>query len=340
MRPTTKDLAKEAGVSLATIDRVLNDRPGVKKPTKDKVNRAIEKIGFVRNIQAANLARSKSYNFQFILTETGGAFRKELLDRIKEANNSFRTDAVQIESAFIDTNDPHAVANYLTSLDPKEVDGVALMVPESPQVRDATSRLTKRGIEVVQFLSGQPKTSELDFVGIDNHAAGATAASLLGRFLKPASGKVMVISDTMQSRDALERRLGFDEIFGKDFPNYHVLPSLETYGNPTRTARVVNQCVENNPDICAVYVISPEAEQSILEIEKSIGTDNVVLVAHERTEFTERALKDDKIDAIIAQNTGHSVRSAIRIMKARRELREPFASQETIRIEILLKQNL
>lgn len=340
MRPTTKDLAREAGVSLATVDRVLNDRPGVKLRTVTRVNEAIEKIGFVRNIQAANLARSKSYKFQFILPHSGGAFRNELIKRIKEANVSLIADAIMVETAHIDVNDPHIVANYLTSLKSDAIDGVAIMVPETPQVRDAIARLTERGIEVVQFLSGQPKVSKLDFVGIDNHAAGSTAASLVGRFLKPSKGKIMIISDSMQSRDALERRLGFDEVMLAEFPDFDVLPSLETYGSEKRTKHIIQQCVENNPDLCAVYVMNSEAERSIAELENTMGADNLVLVAHERTAFTEQALLNDQIDAIIAQNTGHAVRSAIRIMKARCEQREPFTSQETIRIEILLKQNL
>jgi len=46
------------------------------------------------------------------------------------------------------------------------------------------------------------------------------------------------------------------------------------------------------------------------------------------------------IDAVIAQDPGHAVRSAIRIMRARSDAREPLAAQEKIRIEILLKENL
>ena len=65
LRPTTKDLAKEAGVSRATVDRVLNGREGVKEKTVIRVNEAIEKLGFVRNIQAANLAKSQKYRFVF-----------------------------------------------------------------------------------------------------------------------------------------------------------------------------------------------------------------------------------------------------------------------------------
>ena len=51
-------------------------------------------------------------------------------------------------------------------------------------------------------------------------------------------------------------------------------------------------------------------------------------------------LVDERIDAVIAQDPGHAVRSALRIMRARSDHRELLASQERIRIEVLLKENL
>jgi LacI family transcriptional regulator len=64
------------------------------------------------------------------------------------------------------------------------------------------------------------------------------------------------------------------------------------------------------------------------------------VVAHERTPFNERALRDERLDAIIAQNPGHAVRSALRILRARRDKRQLISTQEKIRIEILLAENL
>lgn len=340
MRPTLKDLAKASGVSLATIDRVLNERIGVRTDTIVKVNETIKQIGYQRNMQAANLARQKVYNFEFLLPCTGDLFLKELVAKIEDMNSTFAVEMTSAHAKQVPVEDPHSVANYLTSLNSDDIDGIAIMLPESPPVRDAISRLSERGIRVVQFLSGQPKVSEMDFVGIDNHAAGATAGNILGRFLGYSSGKILVISETMQSRDSIERRLGFDEIITQEFKHLEVLPSVETYGNATRTERVIKNSVQNNPDLCGVYIMNSEAELPVRAIEDMMDPNNLVMVAHERTSFTEAALKCDKLDAIIDQHTGHAVRSAIRIMRARCEQREPFASQETIRIEILLKQNL
>ena len=94
MRPTTKDLAHAAGVSLATIDRVLNGRPGVREETVKAVNQAIDALGFVRNLSAANLARGKTYRFLFLLPRRGDQFLEALVERIEEARDGVAGDSV------------------------------------------------------------------------------------------------------------------------------------------------------------------------------------------------------------------------------------------------------
>ena len=340
MRPTTKDLAIEAGVSLATVDRVLNDRSGVRQDTVDKVNQAIEKLGFTRNLIAANLARGKEYRFLFLLPRTGDQFLAGLIARINEANIAFSAEMNRAEVVHIHENDPHQIANFLTGLDPKSVDGVAIMAPESPQVRDAKARLGERGIDTVSFIAGQIAMDRNDFVGIDNHAAGATAGRLMGRFHAGKAGKILVIAETMHARDSLERRLGFDEVINSDYPQLDVLPSLETYGDAERTARILRTSFASHDRIAGIYIICAEARVPLQQVIQAFSHDRPVVIAHERTHFTEAALQSNQIDALITQDPGHLVRSAIRILRARKDRRVILASQEKIRIEILIKENI
>jgi LacI family transcriptional regulator len=339
MRPTTKDLAKAAGVSLATVDRVLNDRPGVREDTVKIVHEMIEKIGFIRNLSAANLARSRSYRFLFLVPRTGDQFLAELIARVAEANTTLASDMSFAEVAQIHESDPHQIADYLSALDPQAVDGVAIMAPESPQARDAKAQLRRRGIETVTLISGQTSGDEV-FVGIDNHAAGATAGRLMGRFLADRRGKLMVIAETMRARDSLERRLGFDEIINADYPQLNVLPSLETHGDPDRTERVLAQTLASHSDICGIYLLGSEARLPLQKVAHLRPEAKPIIIAHERTPFTEAGLRSGQIDALITQDPGHLVRSAVRIMRARCDRREVLASQEKIRIEILLSENL
>lgn len=340
MRTTTKDLAKAAGVSLATVDRVLNDRSSVSAKSRAKVLEAIEQTGFVRNSAAGNLARGRDFQFRFVLPKEGDQYLRALLAQIQELNDSLAPEMIAVDSHQVSIRDPHAFAQYLSDLTPGEVDGVAVMAPESPPVRDALTRLTERGIQVVQFLSGQENIDQFDFVGVDNFAAGSTAGRLMGRFLPNSAGKVMVISETMQALDSIQRRLGFDQIIGQHFLNLTVLPSLETYANELRAERIIERQFEQNSDIVGVYVLSPEARIPLESVSRFRELNKLNIIVHERTEFSEHYLSNSKIDAIIAQNPGHAVTSALHLMRSRIEKRAPFSKQVDMRIEILLQDNL
>lgn len=337
MRPTTKDLARTAGVSLATVDRVLNGRAGVRQETVDAVTAAVEKLGFVRNLSAANLARGRTYRFEFLLPAQGDQFLASVVDRVIEARRAFAAELVDLRVSHRITDDPHQIARLLSGIDLETLDGIALMATESPQVRDATARLRERGVQVVHFGSGPPTGT--DFVGVDNRAAGATAGRLMGRFTH-AKGEVLVITETMNARDSLERRQGFDRVLTRDFPGLTALPSLETRGDPARTRAIVRAACAGHPQIIGAYVLSSEARPALEAIAEAVDPVGLTIIAHERTPFTEAWLLDGRLDAVIAQNPGHLVRSAIRVLKARCDDREPIASQEEIRIEILLAENL
>ena len=115
LRPTTKDLAKAAGVSRATVDRVLNGRDGVKQKTVEKVNAAINELGFTRNIQAANLAKSKRYHFIFALPRSGDAFLQEIIKHIHDGEKAFSQEQIWCDVHQIDENDPSPIWNSFYS---------------------------------------------------------------------------------------------------------------------------------------------------------------------------------------------------------------------------------
>jgi LacI family transcriptional regulator len=339
-RPTIKDLAEEAGVSLATVDRVLNGRAGASKKTIHAVNSAIERIGFERNHVAATLARKRGYRFGFVVSSVPGQFLDEVLKRIEEANAALGPEMVQAVVLRVDQSDPHQVAGYLGRLSADDFDGVAIMAPETPQIRDAIKRLEERGMRSIAFIANQQTDEPDNFVGIDNRAAGATAGRIMGRFCRQMRGSVMVIAETMQSRDSLERRLGFDRVINDAFPNLQVLPSLETRGDAERAFQIIRNTFRHNPDLAGAYVASSEARVPIEAIGRCKGGRELVKIVHERTPFTQSALLADQVDAVVAQDPGHLVRSAIRTLRAKCEKRATLASQEKIRIEVLLKDNV
>ncbi|MBL1436411.1 MAG: LacI family DNA-binding transcriptional regulator [Rhodobacteraceae bacterium] len=339
-KPTTKDLAKAAGVSLATVDRVLNARAGVRPATVERVRQAIKEIDFVRDMAAANLARNKVYRLVFLLPDHDDEFIGLIRNAIAEANMSMAHERVNVSIVRAPSNDPHRIAKILNTLSSEQIDGVAIMAPETPQVRDSIARLDAKGIAVVTFVSHQPTAESAYFVGINNRAAGRTVGQLMARFTGERKGEILVLTETMQARDSQERRLGFDTIMAKYAPRLGVRPSMETYGDPARTAKIVKTALESQPSIVGIYLMNHDFRDTMHAIEKQGAPQQTIIIGHELTPHTRACLIDGSMDAVITQDVGHLVRSSIRLLRAKATHVDTVASQERIRIEIILRENM
>jgi LacI family transcriptional regulator len=339
-KPTVNDIARVAGVSLATVDRVLNERPGVRQVTIRKVQAAIEELGYVRDTAAANLARQRTYRFVFVLPDWKGQFLASLERSISESLLNARQDRTEIRTIRVPNHDHTQLAGMLNDLDPADTDGLAIMAKETPLVRDAIADLRKRGIPVVSLVSDQPNSDRDHFVGIDNVAAGRTAGTLIGRFTAAQEGKVIVVITNKQSRDMIERRLGFDEVVSAHFPHIQPLPSIEGQERPEHTEQVTLRALQENPDTIGIYSVGASVQAISRAIAAAKLPARPVMVDHELTENSSALLRDGVLDAVITQNTGHLARSALRVLRAKCDNTPVIKSQENIRIEIVLRENL
>ncbi|CAG1014019.1 MAG: LacI family DNA-binding transcriptional regulator [Rhizobiaceae bacterium] len=339
-RPTVNDIAEAAGVSLATVDRVLNGRPGVRDKTVSRVNAAIEKLGYVRDVTAANLARQRRYRLIFILPDAPALFVDTLREAIAESVSSSVADRTDVRIVTFPNDNPHALVKSLRALSADDTDGVAIFAQETPHVRDAISRLKADGVPIVALVSDLPNTERDHFVGIDNVAAGRTAGFLMGKFLGNTGGSVMVLVSSMQARDNVERRLGFDQVMSESFPAIEVLPSIENHDDEETTTRLVSEVLRKRPDITGIYSAG-HGSQALVEVLRGYERrHDITLIAHELTKVTREALRDHLMDAVISQNVGHIVRSALRVLRAKSDGLDIVSSQERIRIEIVVRENL
>lgn len=337
-RPTVNDIAKEAGVSLATVDRVLNARPGVRAKTMVRVTEAIERLGYVRDVAAANLARRRSYRVAFVLPDSGTAFVQALRGAIEAAAGLAAFDRTVAEIVTVPAFDPTATVRALAALE--GVDGVALMAPETPQVRDAIGRLSASGTPVVALVSDQPNSARTRFVGINNLAAGRTAGQLIGRFAARPRATVIAVAGSMMARDQMERRLGFDEVMLRWFPGVTVLPSVEGRDDSDIVAERLAAALAAHPEVDAIYALGA-GHRGLVRTLRTLGlADRITVVAHELTPAARAALEDGTLDAVITQDVGHIARSALRVLRSAIDGTPLDPGQEQIRIEILLRENL
>ncbi|MDR7123730.1 LacI family DNA-binding transcriptional regulator [Pseudotabrizicola sp. 4114] len=339
-RPTVTDIAREAGVSLATVDRVLNARPGVRDKTIAAVTDAVARLGYVRDMAAANLARGRSLRVAILLPDTESQFLQTLQDALQQAATLATSARMQVELLRFPAKDMHSLAMMLADLAAGGISGVALMAPETPVVRDALRALHAAGVPVVAMVSDLPNSGVTHFVGIDSHAAGRTAGVLMGRFLGGKTPRVMVIAQSMLLRDSIERRRGFDAVMQRDFPGIEVGQTLETHGASETLQQVMAVSLAASGPVGGIYLLG-SGHRALAQVLSDLGLlGRVVTIGHELTPHTIAALEAGWMDAVIAQNVGHIARSTLRVLQAKADQQPINESQERLRLEIILRENL
>ena len=169
------DIAAQAGLSRATVDRVLHGRDGVRPETVTQVNRAIDELG--RQREQVHLS-GRTIILDLVM-QTPERFAVASRDALEAELRSLRPAVLRARSHLDEHSDPAAAAALLDVVGRKGSHGVILKAPDHPLVVDAVQRLAARGIPTVTFVTDVSGSRRVAYVGMDNVAAGATAAYLV-----------------------------------------------------------------------------------------------------------------------------------------------------------------
>lgn len=123
MAASIKDVAKEAGVSIATVSRVLNDIDVVNEDTKKKVLAAIKKLGYRPNIVARSLKTQKTSTIGIIIPDISSQFYPEIVRGAEDVANIYDYNIILCNTDL----DIEKEMEYLKVLKEKMVDGVLYM---------------------------------------------------------------------------------------------------------------------------------------------------------------------------------------------------------------------
>lgn len=338
-RITLEDVAREAGVSLATVDRVLNRRPGVREKTAAKVQAAIAKLGYRPDPVAARLARKETFRFCFILPTGTNTFMSNLEEQVGATAEWLVTQRAFIDMVHVDVFDPDVLATALERLEGR-YHGVAVIALDHPRVRAAIDDLVARGSAVVTLVSDAPTSRRLRYVGIDNTAAGRTAGTLMGRFSGGREGPVALIAGSLALRDHAERQFGFMQVVNGEFANLRTLPLREGRDDSELTRKVTEEILAAHPDLVGIYNVGAGNRGIAAALEAAGRERDIVFIGHDLTAYTRRFLVRGIMDAVINQDAGHEARSAARVLLAHCTGEPILPEQERIRIDIFLRDNI
>lgn len=338
-RVTLEDVAREAGVSLATVDRVINRRPGVRERTVARVEAAISKLSYRPDPAAARLARNRSFRFCFVLPTGSNTFMGQLAEQVRQTAEWLAVQRAFVDVLHVDVFVPDELAATLERIGPT-YDGIATIALDHPRVRAAIDDVVEQGTAVVTLVSDAPTSRRLHYVGIDNTAAGRTAGSLMGRFLGERTGKVAVIAGSLSLRDHAERHFGFTQVLATEYPHLAVLPAREARDDSDRTRELTESLLKEHPDLVGIYNAGAGNRGIGAALEAGGGRPGLVWIGHELTAHTRRFLVRGVMAAVINQDAGHETRSAGRILLAHCSGERLMPDQERIRIDIFIRDNL
>jgi len=338
-RISLHDVARAAGVSLATVDRVLHGRAGVRPRTVELVQSVVERLGYRPDPAATRLARKSQARLVFVLPSGTNSF-VDLLDKQVQAIAPWLAEqrAVGVVQR-ADVFSPEALERHLAGLRGR-CDAVIVMGQDHPRVRAAIDDLVAHGVVVVTLVSDVPGSRRTRFVGIDNVTAGRTAASLLGRFAGARTGTVGIVLGSRALRDHAERLFGFEQVIGSEYRGLRLLAPIEGHDLSERTEPLVTKLLQRERELVGLYSIGAGNRGIQAALEHSGRAERIVWVCHELTAHARQALLTGVADAVINQDAGHEVRSACRLALAALSGERVLHDQERIRIDIFLRDNM
>ncbi len=308
-----KAVALQAGVSLATVDRVVHQRPGVRAHTVRRVQQAMGEL----ERQSAQI---------------GLQGRKFMLDVVVQAPMRFAhvvRDALEREMPLMHPailraryhlGESMTVTELVTTLDKiaaRGSHGVLLKAPNDAAVVAAVARLQAKGIAVVTLVTDLPDSVRLAYVGMDNHAAGQTAAYLLGQWLGPGStAGVLVSLSSNRFRGEGEREAAFAEALRRHYPLLQRVDASEGLGLHVATASLVRRRLTAHPEVCAVYSIGG-ANAAILQAFAQEGRTCKVFIGHDLDADNLPLLQSGQLSAVLHHDLQHDMRMAcLQVMRA------------------------
>jgi LacI family transcriptional regulator len=214
------------------------------------------------------------------------------------------------------------------------------MALDHPLVREAVATLAERHVPVVTVVSDLSHSRRAAYIGLDNRAAGRTAALLLARFMAVRSGTVALIAGSRSYRAHEEREMGFHSLMEEVYPGIEIAGLREGHDDAQRNYRQTLALLERHPHLGGIYNIGG-ASDGVARALKEAGRDQkVVFVGHGLTPDTRALLVDGTLDAVITQSPQQIVLNAVQVFSNLRRGRDPLSGIDAVRLSLVLRENL
>lgn len=309
-RHKVREIAQQSGLSPATVDRVLHGRPGVRAATVAEVERAVEEL----DRQATQLRLVGRTFLLDLVMQAPRRFSDAVRTAVEAELPTLRPAVVRTRFHLREEADPSAMVDALRTVRRRGSHGVLLKAPDHPEVVAEVAELARAGVPVVTLVTDLPRSERQAYVGIDNRAAGATAAYLVTR--SASRGDVLVTLSRTEFRGEEQRVQGFVETLARLDAARRVVDLTDTDGLDPTTLSAVRDALAMNPDVDAVYSVGG-GNRATLEAFEAVGREPAVFVAHDLDQDNTELLRTQRVSYVLHHDLRADVRRACRtVMQA------------------------
>jgi LacI family transcriptional regulator len=331
MRSTLTDIARDSGVSTATVDRVLNNRAGVSSRTRAIVMETAARLGYFGQAEPA----VETIRLDFILPEGTNTFIANLKAQLER--QCAAQEGVEFRIHAVEGFNPASLAQKLAELRTVS-QGIGLVPLDHPAVREEMRGLADAGIKVVTLASDILHVARTGYVGIDNRAAGRLGGYLLGRFLPAKPGKIALFAGSLSYRGHEEREMGFRHIISEEFAHLEIVQMREIRDDRQRAYDETLALLDRHPDLSGIYNIGGGSSGIGRALEDRSRSRSVVFIGHELTENSKPLLLSGTLDAVIDQNPRVEAREAVGLLAA--SIRGKAFDDHPPRLQVIFRENI
>ncbi|WP_064694833.1 LacI family DNA-binding transcriptional regulator [Rhizobium aegyptiacum] len=328
-KTTYADVAVAAGVSVGTVDRVINARGSVQPETEALVMHWARELRLDR---ALHQRPTRILRLGVLLLNRADPFLEALVGGLQKAVLDYRYLNLQVRVFEYGKLDARHIVEKITMVE-QTCDGVAINAFDDPRIRLRLSEFTRLK-PVFTLVSDLPNTNRIAYIGASGQIEGRVAGELMARFLGPAGGRIILISGPGSFLGHGSREFGFRSVLLERFPSCTVSASLQSFEDKRIIRRQVGLMLKRHPEIAGVYNTSVGSEE-VGDVLRNLGREHsTVFITHELTEENRRMLQNGILDAVIDQDPAGEARMLVQSFLSFYGRLEPERTETGFRIYI------